>query len=388
MQIKSKRKQKRSAAWLTTSDAYDTLCCSGYTRLCDNPEVLTACRTIADQISSMTIYLMSNGRNGDERIKNELSRLLDITPNDYMTRKTFIDCIVMTMLLYGRGNAVVMPHTSNGYLDYLEPIPAAQVSFIGDNRSYTVQIGGVPYASHDVLHFVLNPDSSYPWKGQGLTAPLQDVANNLKQASATANAFMGSKWKPSMIIKVDALTEEFASPAGRAKLMDEYIQTSREGEPWMIPAEQFEVEQIRPLSLADLAISDMVTIDKKTVASIIGVPPFVLDIGEYNDGAWNAFINTKIRPIAESMEQEFTKKLILSPNWYWKFNVASLYRFDLATISDTYGKFYDRGIVSGNEVRDKLSLAPLEGLEKPVILENYIPVDKIGKQEKLGKEDE
>ena len=29
-------------------------------------------------------------------------------------------------------------------------------------------------------------------------------------------------------------------------------------------------------------------------------------------------------------------------------------------------------------------MGPLDGLDKPIILENYIPIDKIGNQKKLG----
>lgn len=390
---KNKTKQRSASAssptiaFLTSSDAYDMLCCDGYTRLDKNPEVLTACRRIAELVSSMTIYLMTNTeKNGDQRIINELSRKVDINPNNFMTRKTWMDAIVMNLILYGSGNSVVLPITSNGILEELLVQDPYSVAFIPDGIGYKLNIGGIEYEPQNILHFVSNPDPHYPWKGMGVTAAVKDVANNLKQAAATEKGFMESKWKPSVIVKVDGMIEEFSSPEGRKKLLKEYVSTNEAGEPWLIPADQFSVEQIRPLSLADLAINETVELDKKTVASILGVPPFVLGVGTYNAKEWDNFISGTIRNYAQIIEQELTKKLLISPKWYWKFNMASLYAYDLKTTADVYSNLYVRGIVDGNEVREKISMSPRDGLEGLVILENYIPLDKVGDQLKLKQE--
>lgn len=348
---------------------------------------MAGCRKIAGLISTMTIHLMANTENGDQRIVNELSRKIDINPNQYMTRKTWMDAIVMNLLLYGDGNSVVIPLTENGILGDLVPISPQRVSFMKDGYGYNIVIDGNSYNPGNILHFVLNPDPMYPWKGQGIKAAIKDVANNLKQAAATEKAFMESKWKPSVIVKVDGLTEEFSSPQGRSNLLKEYIETGEAGEPWLIPAEQFEVEQIKPLSLSDLAIKDTVELDKKTVASILGVPPFILGVGTYNAAEWDNFISSTIREIAKGIEQELTRKLLISPKWYWRFNMASLYSYDLKTTADVYSNLYVRGIVDGNEVRDKISMPPREGLDNLVILENYIPLDKVGDQLKLKQEE-
>lgn len=380
--------QSRSAIGIVVGESDTDLKCSGYVSLADNPEVFTACRKIAALISSMPIMLMENGTSGDTRIFNELSRKLDIEPNRNMTRRTLMEAIVMNLLLYGRGNSVAKVYTSRGFLSNIEPISASRVSFMPPTTGakYSVIIDGKAYDPNDVLHFVDNPDREYPWKGRGLTVVLADVANNLKQASVTKKGFMSSKWKPSIIVKVDSMIDEFSSPDGRQKLLESYVKSSDAGEPWLIPADQFDVTTIKPLSLADLAISDSVVMDKRTVAAIIGVPPFVLGVGEYDKEAWNAFISNTVRIVAEEIEQELTRKLILNPKWYVKFNILSLMDWDIKTIADVFGTLSDRGFVTGNEVRDRIGMSPAEGLDEFRILENYIPYDMSALQKKLVQE--
>ena len=369
--------------WMSSDG--DDLACRGYTSLADNPEVYIACRRIAMLISSMPIMLMENGNSGDIRIFNELSRKVDIEPNKNMTRRTWMEAIVMNMLLHGKGNAVVQVKTQRGYLANMTPVPASQVSFNQsiDGKSYVIYINGKAYKPDEVLHFVDNPNRFYPWKGQGITVLLKDVANNLKQAAATKKGFMSSKWKPSVIVKVDSLTDEMSDPEKRKQLMKEYVQSTEAGEPWLIPADQFDVEVVKPLSLADLAIADGIEIDKRTVAMIIGVPPFLLGVGEYDKDAWNNWISSWVKIIAQEIEQELTKKLIMKPEWYWKFNILSLMDWDIKTIADVFGGLSDKGFITGNEVRDRIGMSPLDGLDELRILENYIPMGMIGQQGKL-----
>lgn len=375
--------QKRSVAFVT-NDGWETLACAGYTSLSHNPEITTAVDTIARLIGSMTIHLMENTDNGDIRVKNELARKIDIDPNAYMTRSAFVQWIVKTMMLEGNGNAVVYPETRRGILRNLQPIPAAFASFIPDGFGYRVVISGREYDPGNVLHFVLNPGSYYPWLGEGYRVALSDVANNLKQAAATEKGFMSSKWKPSIIVKVDALTEEFASKEGRARLLDEYVNTNEAGEPWLIPADQFDVQEIRPLSLADLALSDLVQLDKKTVASILGVPPFILGVGDFHKEEWNNFINATIMPIAKGIEQELTKKLLTSPDLYFRFNPRSLYNYSITEMVTAGAEMVDRMAMRRNEWRDWVGLPPDPDMDELLALENYIPQDRLGDQKKLN----
>lgn len=370
----------------------DDICVPGYVRLSDNPEIQTACLRIAELIGSMTIYLMQSTDQGEERVKNELSRVLDITPERHMNRSQWLIANVMNMLLYGQGNAICVPHTYQGFLQSMEPITADRVSLVPEGismRDYWVQIDGIPRDPDNLMHFVYNPDPRYLWKGQGVTVTLRDIAKNLRQAQKTENAFMASEWKPSIIVKIDALADEFASPEGRQKLLESYVKPSTPGQPWLIPAEQFQVEQIRPLSLADIAIKDTVEMDKKTVAAVVGVPAFLLGVGEFKRDEYNNFVQTKIRAIAQTIQQEMTRCLIESPDYFIRLNYYSLLDYDLAGLSNLLLAGADRGFVNGDEWRDRMHLPPA-GLKEYKVLENYIPYDQSGKQKKLtgGEGDE
>lgn len=376
--------QGNSLIWLTDAQGFRDLSCQGYTSLADSPEVSTAVNTIARLIGAMTIHEMQNTEHGDIRIRNRMSELVDIEPNRYMTRANFIQWVVRTMFLQGRGNAVVFPRTERGELRELIPIPAAYAAFVPVGLwDYRIMINGTEFRPDDLLHFAANPGSFYPWLGTGYTVTLIDVANNLKQASATEKGFMSSKWKPSIIVKVDAFDEKLSTPEGRQKILNDYVKSGEAGEPWLVPAEQFDVKEIRPLTLSDLALADFVKLDRQTVATILGVPPFVLGVGEFKRDEWNNFISTTIMPIAQIIEQELTRKLLPQGDLFFRFNARSLHNYSMDEMVKAGAEMVDRMAMRRNEWRDWMGLEPDPEMDELLALENYIPADRLGDQKKL-----
>ena len=99
------------------------------------------------------------------------------------------------------------------------------------------------------------------------------------------------------------MTEEFASVEGRKKLSKQYLDSSEDGRPWFIPADAFEVKEVKPLTLNDLALAKNMEIDKRTVAGIFGVPPFLVGVGTFDREEYNNFIGSRILGKAKVIEQ-------------------------------------------------------------------------------------
>lgn len=373
-------------AFLMSIGCNESLATPGYSSLINSPDVAAAVDVIAEVVSSATIHLMRNTDGGDVRVKNELSKFIDIHPYSMGTRKTLVNWIVTYMLTAGDGNSFVLPVTRNGYLEDLLPMPGATAVGMISGTGYEVHWKGQIFQPDQVLHFNQRPSLDEPWRGRGIRIQLKDVLQNLKQSAATTNSFLSDKWKPSVIVKVDALADEFSSPEGRKKLMEQYIENQNAGEPWLIPADLMDVVTVKPLSLSDLALNDNVQLDKRTVAATIGVPAFTIGVGSFNQDEYNNFIRRKVIPLADGIAQELTRKLLISPEMFFRFNARKLYAYTYEQLSKVGGDMYVRGMMTGNEVRDWLDLAPKKGLDELVMLENYIPVDQAGNQKKLIQE--
>lgn len=366
-----------------TEDA-KSLLVGGYTRLSDSPEVLTAVNTIADLVSNMTIQLMKNGDKGDTRVKNDLSRLVDIKPNNYQTRKSFIFWIVKSMML--TGNAVVMPLTRNGKTIELRPLADNKIRFYYDDKNdfdYVIKYKEKDYAPDSLLHFVLNPKDDLPWMGSSYRVSLSDVTHNLRQASATKRSFMSSEYMPSLVMLIDSDAD--LDEDERQKFEEKYLKRKDKNKPLLLPDGLVNFQTIKPLTLEDLAIHESIKVDKQTVASILGIPAFVLGVGTYSKDEWNNFINTKIMSIAQIIQQTLNK-LIVDEDQYFNFNPRSLYNYSLVEQVNAITNLVKVNTLRRNEGRNWLGLAPDEEMDDLIVLENYLLQQDLSKQGKLNKD--
>ena len=355
----------------------------GYHRLSEAPEVAAAIWIIADLISSAPIHLMENRENGDVRIRDQLSRKIDVDPWSLGTRQAWVHWIVETELT--EGEAVVIPRTAGSLIADLIPAPGASLTRPTGSETYTVRYNGYQFDASDILHFRLRPDPLQPLRGIGPQVQLQQVVDSIVQTAETKMAYMSSEYKPPIVIAVNS-DSPLSDETTRSRFIEKYLKRKNKSEPLIVPADLMNISQVKPLSLTDLAIKDGVELDKKTVASIFGIPGFLLGVGSFNKEEYNTFISRTIIPICRGIEQELTKKLLYSQERYFRFSTRRLYSYSLKELSEISLQMRNAGLMTGNEGRNWLDLPPKAGLDELVMLENYLPADRLGDQKKLNNQ--
>lgn len=369
---------------LVTSDAWKLFLADGYTPLWQCPEVGMCVDAIADAVSSMTVKLMANTEKGDRRVRNGLSRRIDINPNPLYTRKLFFHNIVKTMLTVGDGNCVAVPeYGRDGHLLRLTPLRPSQTTFHDTPDGYEIHSGGAVFRPDEALHFRTNPDTERPYIGTGPRVTLRNAVECIGQANRTKKALQSSP-VPSLLVRVDGLSGELQDKDGRKKLLNRYIDATENGQPWIVAAETMDITTVKPLTLADLAVKDNLELDKKTVAGIFRVPPFMVGVGTYNAEEYKFFITSVVMGVAQCIQQELTAKLLWSEDMYFCFNPRSLYTYNLTELVTAGKEMIDRMAMRRNELRDWLGLEPDDEMDELLALENFIPANKLGDQKKLN----
>ena len=375
------------AVGIVAQTDWDLLFAGGYVPLYSCPEVAMCVDAIADLVSNMTLRLMRNTDTGDVRVVNGLSRAIDIMPNAYQNRKAFVYNIVSTLLTVGNGNCVVVPRfDADGNLLSLMPARPSSVMFDDlPDGGYKIRVGQTVYSPDEILHFAINPDPERPWIGRGRSVSLSSIVDCINQANATKTALQKSP-APSIVMKVDGLTVDLSTRDGRQKMIDRFVDSNDRGVPWIIPAETMELQQIKPLTVSDLAIKENLELDIKRIAGIYRVPAFMVGVGNFNRDEYDNFITTTVMSIAQVIEQELTRKLLYSPDYHITFNPRSLHSYSITELVSAGKELVDRMAMRRNEWRDWLGLSPDEDMEELLALENYIPADRLGDQKKLKGE--
>jgi HK97 family phage portal protein len=322
--------------------------------------------SIIERISStMGVFPLkiyeTNNLNQNEIVKQHpLSKLLTVSPNNYMTAFDWRYIMMSNELLYGAGISEI-EFDCHGFPKALHPIATNKVEPVFKDYKLTYKITpdtGKPriLQPHQVLVFRFWPEINGSWK-----SPIKIHKETIGSALAVRNfgsMIFGSGCNPAGIIKgirqglsEDAkktLLERFQGYAGLGsshKLM--MLEQGEDFERVGLPPEDAQYLETRKF-------------DVEEISRIYNVPLFLLNAmtqstswGSGLETLSKTFISFVMMPHVLRWEQEINKKLISvdNENQYVKFNMSGMLRSNDTDRWNAYRQASYLGVLSIDEIR-------------------------------------
>ena len=348
--------------------------------------VWAAIRLLSESVSSLPLGVYSK-TDGDKIIaeNNPVYSLLKIRPNNYQSKITFLEKVMMDLLT--KGNSYVRIERNRGAIPTaLLPLNADDVNIKFIDGVLFYETGSNIYDASDILHFkTITRDGII-----GLS-PIDQCKNSIGWGMAVeefGNTFFKNGAKLSGVLQTDRALSETAIGRLKNSFNNVYAQLTganstvvlEEGltfKPISISAEQAQFLASRTFSIEE-------------VARIFNIPPHMLkDLSKssFNNIEMQSqeFVTYTLMPYLTRIEQEMNLKLFRTNEigkTFVEFNVNGLLRGNVKDRSEFYRTMLNIGAMSINEIRNKENMNKIADGDKHFMQLNMTTIDKIGQDEK------
>ena len=347
--------------------------------------VWAAIRLLSESVSSLPLGVYTNS-DGDKIVaeNNPVYPLLKIRPNNYQSKITFLEKVMMDLLT--KGNSYVRIERNRGAIPTaLLPLNAddVKIKFIDGVLFY--ETASNIYDASDILHFkTITKDGII-----GLS-PIDQCKNSIGWGMAVeefGNTFFKNGAKLSGVLQTDRALSETAIGRLKNSFNNVYAQLTgsnatvvlEEGltfKPVSISAEQAQFLASRTFSIEE-------------VARIFNIPPHMLkDLSKssFNNIEMQSqeFVTYTLMPYLTRIEQEMNLKLFRTNEigkTFVQFNVNGLLRGNTKDRSEFYRTMLNIGAMSINEIRNKENMNKIADGDKHFMQLNMTTIDKIGQEE-------
>ena len=348
--------------------------------------VWAAIRLLSESVSSLPLGVYTNS-DGDKIVaeNNPVYPLLKIRPNNYQSKITFLEKVMMDLLT--KGNSYVRIERNRGAIPTaLLPLNADDVNIKFIDGVLFYETGSNIYDASDILHFkTITKDGII-----GLS-PIDQCKNSIGWGMAVeefGNTFFKNGAKLSGVLQTDRALSETAIGRLKNSFNNVYAQLTganstvvlEEGltfKPISISAEQAQFLASRTFSIEE-------------VARIFNIPPHMLkDLSKssFNNIEMQSqeFVTYTLMPYLTRIEQEMNLKLFRTNEigkTFVQFNVNGLLRGNTKDRSEFYRTMLNIGAMSINEIRNKENMNKIADGDKHFMQLNMTTIDKIGQEEK------
>jgi HK97 family phage portal protein len=331
------------------------------------PQVATvyACVTlISDTIASLPFNVYLKTEQGNKLYQSHpLDKLISRRPNEKYNSIDFRRALINQMLL--NGNGYVLPLRTGNALTGLELVPAdhVQVNYQYGNLTYDVYL-------NDKLKLTLNPDQiihlkAYTQDGYHGISPItyarQTIGSSLAASKHLAQHY-GKGGVPPGYLELNTTSKD---PERLKQIGEQFDHAVKNGRtPVLTEGSKYNGITV---SLRDSQYIETQKWTAEEICRIYRVPPHMVGMmehGNYNNSieAQNhQFIQYCIRPLVESIEEEFENKLLSNRDFCLELDMQALLRGDIQTQVQRHVSYYNIGAMNVNEIRKENALAPVVG---------------------------
>lgn len=334
---------------------------SNWNRRLYHSDIVRACiRPKAKAIGKMTMHHVY----GDKINPQAYMRLLLEEPNAYMTMQVLLEWLSNTADTSGNAYALIV-RDENGYPMEIYPIPAVSAKAISEKGvlylHFTLDGGGlskVPYT--DVIHlrseffdsgvFGADPTKTMQSALEIVNAADQSVVTAVKNSSVIR--WIMKILQPLRDEDVKKKAENFAKT---------FLSVDEGGLGVAAVDSKVELEKIEPKDFVPNASVNDRTI--KRIYAFFGTNEKIVQ-SQYTENEWISYYESTVEPFVKQISEEFTRKLFTRRERALGNKIvceAVSLQYASMTTKLQLIQFVDRGIMTPNEVRTLLSLAPVEG---------------------------
>ena len=328
--------------------------------------VFGAVRLLAETVAGipMHTYARKKGQWLDNP-DDELLQILQVAPNPHMTAQDFWEAVMLNLALRGNGYAAIL-RNSMGIPIGLYPMAAAQIRpvVLKDGTGwYVYRFDGLDtmFNEADVLHFRIMGN------GRVGLSPLQYGAMSMGVGAAAdqyAGTFFQRGGKPGGVLKIDRILTPKQREEVRATFKDVHEGIDSAHKLFVLEAGmQYQQVQLNP---EDLQMIESRRFAVKDIARFFGVPAFLLNESE-GSTSWGTgleqqmlgFYGMVVSPYCRRIAATCHMKLIPIEERRKRkisYDYDELMSVDLRSRAEYYTKLRSNGIMTANEVRDKLQL--------------------------------
>ncbi len=344
--------------------------------------VYACIRLIAGSIGTLPAHIFKKqGEQKSVATQHPFFNTLYQAPNPMVTSVVYWETVVNHMLLEGNHYSLI-GRNRQGDLLSLTPLKPERVEpdIKGNRLQYAVVFDDGKYAVYDqddILHI-----PNIGWDGKRGLSTLKSALMNSAGGSLAADkysaVFFANDATPRGYIKFDqSLTEDQANLI-RNYWFERHQNPDKRHQPAFIP-QGGEFKQIT-MSAEDSQLLETRSFNVADIARIFGVPPHMIGHMEKST-SWGTgleqqsigLVTYTLSPIITRIEKEVQRKIIRSPDYFFRFNIEGLLRGDIKSRYEAYqvalGGNQQPGFLTVNEIRALEDRAPVDNgniLYKPL----------------------